>query len=85
MTDVGPALELYGTRGCPYTAEVREQLQWSRVAFAEYDVETDGDARARLLTLTGGRAAVPVLVEDGRVKEIGWHGRTCSFDASQPP
>jgi hypothetical protein len=38
----------------------------------------DPAARARLVSLTEGRAAVPVLVEDGRVKEIGWRGRSCA-------
>jgi glutaredoxin 3 len=57
---------------------LREHLQWNGVVFTEYDVEQDADARARLLSLTSGRGAVPVLVEDGRVKEIGWRGRTCA-------
>jgi mycoredoxin len=70
-------VELYGTSTCPYTSEMREHLQWRRIAFTEYDVERDPSARARLHTLTGSHAGVPVLVEDGRVKEIGWRGRTC--------
>jgi glutaredoxin len=76
MSD-GTPLELYGTSSCPYTSELREHLVWNRVAFAEYDVEVDADARARLLALTNGHAMVPVLVEDGHVKEIGWRGRGC--------
>jgi glutaredoxin len=72
------AVELYGMQSCPYTAEMREHLLWNGVAFTEFDVETDVDARGRLLALTGHPAtAVPVLVEDGRVKEIGWRGRSC--------
>jgi mycoredoxin len=73
------ATELYGTRTCPYTSELREHLAWNRIAFTEYDVDADASARARLLDLTGGQAMVPVLVEDGRVKEIGWRGRGCSL------
>ncbi len=69
--------ELYGTSSCPYTGELREHLLWTRVEFLEYDVEADLFARERLLALTGGFAAVPVLVEDGRVKEVGWRGRSC--------
>ncbi len=71
--------ELYGTLSCPYTSELREHLAWNRVAFTEYDVEADPSARARLLALTDGRTMVPVLVEDGRVKEIGWRGRGCTI------
>ena len=81
MANVTASVELFGASGCPYTSELREQLLWNGVAFVEYDVEADGDARARLLELTGGRGAVPVLVEDGRVTEIGWHGRSCAITA----
>ena len=78
MDGVTAIVELYGATGCPYTAEAREHLQWSRIAFAEYDIEIDMEARARLHGLTNGRLAVPVLVENGRIKEIGWRGRSCA-------
>lgn len=71
------ALELYGTRSCPYTAELREQLEWDDREFVEYDVESDAGARGRLLELMQGAAGVPVLVEDGRVSLVGWQGRMC--------
>jgi mycoredoxin len=71
-------LELFGTRGCPFTAELREQLEWDGRDFADLDVEEDPAALRRLVTLTGGRTAVPVLVEDGRVVQVGWQGRTCA-------
>jgi glutaredoxin len=77
-----PAVELFGTSGCPYTTELREHLLWNGVDFAEYDVEADAVARARLLALTGGRTSVPVLVEGGRVTQVGWHGRSCAISTS---
>jgi len=79
MASVVPAtVELYGMQSCPYTTEMREHLLWNGIAFTEFDVEIDVDARARLLALTGHPAtAVPVLVEDGCIKEIGWRGRSC--------
>jgi glutaredoxin len=70
-------LELYGTASCPYTGEMREWLEWKRSDFIEYDVELDPSARERLLALAQGQSSVPVLVEDGRVVQIGWHGRAC--------
>lgn len=73
-------LELFGGGSCPYTAELREQLHWEGREFVEHDVESDAEAFARLLQLTGGRQNVPVLVEDGRVTQIGWQGRTCTAD-----
>ena len=70
-------LELYGTPGCPYTAELRQELHWDGRPFVEHDVEADAAAFARMVALTGGQRAVPVLVEDGRVLQIGWQGRSC--------
>jgi mycoredoxin len=74
---VGKRVELYGTKGCPYTAELREQLLWDGREFVEYDVETNLEALQRMLELTGGQRSVPVLVEEGRVTQIGWQGRSC--------
>ncbi|MGN6392382.1 MAG: Uxx-star family glutaredoxin-like (seleno)protein [Gemmatimonadales bacterium] len=70
-------VELYGTRGCPYTAELREHLLWQRREVVEYDVEADPEALRRMLAFPGVRRMVPVLVEDGRVTQVGWRGRGC--------
>jgi hypothetical protein len=43
----------------------------------EYDVEADAAARARLHALAGSQRTVPVLVEDGKVVQVGWQGRGC--------
>jgi glutaredoxin len=72
-----PDRELYGTSSCPYTSELREWLEWRGDHFVEYDVETDGAARERLRALAGGQRTVPVLIEDGKVVQIGWEGRGC--------
>jgi mycoredoxin len=69
-------LELYGSATCPYTPELRERLEWDGREFVEYDVDADAQARVRLQALTPA-AAVPTLVEDGRVVEVGWQGRSC--------
>jgi glutaredoxin 3 len=71
------ALELFGARSCQFTAELREDLEWRGLAFIEYDVEADPNALQRMLSLTDGERTVPVLVEDGVVKQIGWQGRGC--------
>jgi glutaredoxin len=69
--------ELFGTASCPYTQEMREFLEWRGADFVEYDVEADPDARARMLQLAKGQRTVPVLIEDGKVAQIGWQGRGC--------
>ncbi len=70
-------LELFGTRACPYTAELRDELEWQGRAFVEYDVDADPAAFARLRVLVPGARAVPVLVEEGQVLQVGYHGRSC--------
>ncbi|HZZ66497.1 MAG TPA: Uxx-star family glutaredoxin-like (seleno)protein [Candidatus Baltobacteraceae bacterium] len=68
-------LELYGTAACPYTAQLRDDLQWRHEHFIEYDVENDPDALDRMLDLCDGDHTVPVLVEEGRVIQVGYEGR----------
>ncbi|GAC1505674.1 MAG: hypothetical protein NVS1B14_11190 [Vulcanimicrobiaceae bacterium] len=70
-------LELYGTPSCPFTADLREELEWQGAPFVEFDVEADAQALQRMLQLTGGERMVPVLAVDGRVKQVGVQGRGC--------
>jgi glutaredoxin len=73
-------LELYGTARCPYTQDMREWLEWNRRDFAEFDVETDPEARQRMRALDNSLRKVPVLVEDGKVVQVGWQGRGCPVE-----
>jgi len=68
--------ELYGTRTCQYTEEMREWLDFKGYDYVEYDVEADAAALHRMIAVSGQRT-VPVLVEDGRVTQVGWQGRGC--------
>jgi len=74
-------LELYGTARCPYTGEMRDWLEWTRSEFVEYDVEADPVARLRMREVAGGQRNVPLLVEDGKVVQVGWQGRSCIVEA----
>jgi glutaredoxin 3 len=69
--------ELLGSQNCAYTQELREWLEWTGRDFMEYDVDRDETALQRLKVLTGGQTAIPVLLEDGQVVQVGWQGRTC--------
>jgi glutaredoxin len=71
------AYELYGTASCPYTEEMRDWLEFRRCEFEEYDVESDPAAFERMQAISGGQRSVPVLVEDGKVIQVGWQGRSC--------
>jgi glutaredoxin len=73
-------LELYGTARCPHTGEMREWLEWKRSEFVEYDVEADPAARRRMREIASGQRTVPILVEDGKVVQVGWQGHSCMID-----
>jgi glutaredoxin len=73
-------LEMFGTARCPHTQEMRDWLEFRRRDFVEYDVEVDVQARQRIRSLIGSKCNVPVLVEDGKVLQVGWQGRSCMVD-----
>lgn len=73
-------LELYGTARCPHTSEMRDWLEWKRREFVEYDVDADPAARVRLREIAQGQRTVPILVENGKVVQVGWQGRGCIID-----
>jgi glutaredoxin 3 len=56
---------------------MRGWLELRRCEFVEYDVEADPAALERMQALAGGQRTVPVLVEDGKVVQVGWQGRGC--------
>jgi len=62
---------------------MREWLEWQRREFVEYDVAVDPVARRRLQELSQGQRSVPVLVENNKVIQVGWQGRTCMIEAAE--
>jgi glutaredoxin len=76
-----PNLELYGTASCPYTSEMRQWLEWKGSEFTEFDVEADSQAHERMRLLAQAPFTVPLLVEDGKVVQVGWQGRGCVVNA----
>jgi glutaredoxin len=69
--------ELFGSSRCPHTQEMRDWLELQGREFVEYDVEADAEARQRFKALPGAPSTVPVLVEGGKVVQVGWQGRGC--------
>jgi glutaredoxin 3 len=59
---------------------MREWLEWKRSEFVEYDVEADPVARRRMREISAGQRTVPILVEDGKVIQVGWQGHGCIVD-----
>jgi glutaredoxin 3 len=56
---------------------MRDWLEWKQSDFVEYDVEADSAARMRMREVAGGQRTVPMLVEDGKVVQVGWQGQGC--------
>lgn len=73
-------LELYGAARCPYTQDMRDWLEFSRKDFIEYDVEADPEARQRMRDLDCSLRKIPVLVENGKVLQVGWQGHGCPVE-----
>jgi len=59
---------------------MRDWLQWRGCDFVEYDVESDPVARRRMQEVAKGQRSVPLLVENGKVLQVGWQGRSCIVD-----
>jgi glutaredoxin 3 len=64
---------IYGKDSCPYTAAAIEDYQTRRVPYRYINVKKDRAELDHMLTLTGGRRQVPVIVEAGHVT-IGFGG-----------
>lgn len=45
------------------------------MAFQDLNAQDNMKLRAEMLAITDGDPTVPVIVEDGRLKQIGWEGR----------
>jgi glutaredoxin 3 len=71
------SFELFGAARCQYTRDLREWLELRRAEFVEYDVEADAEARRRMREYVGAARTVPVLIEDGKIAQVGWQGRGC--------
>jgi glutaredoxin 3 len=60
---------------------MREWLEWKGTEFTEFDVDADHDARERMRRLAQPPFTVPLLVEDGKVIQVGWQGHGCVVSA----
>jgi len=65
-----PKIKIYGTQNCPYTRKAREAYG-DKAVFV--DVESDLKKLEEMLTFSGGRRQVPVIVEGDKVT-VGYKG-----------
>jgi glutaredoxin len=66
---------IYTKPGCPYCAKAREFYKQKGITFEDKNAQDNLDYRKEMFSFSGGDPTVPVIVEDGRLKEIGWEGR----------
>ena len=64
---------IYGKDGCPYTLAACDDFTQRKVPFRYINVKKDRAELDRMLTITGGRRQVPVIVEGGTVT-VGFGG-----------
>jgi glutaredoxin 3 len=66
---------IYTKPGCPYCQKAREHYTDRGVAFDDRNAQDNPAFRKEMLSFTDGDLTVPVIVENGQLKQIGWEGR----------
>jgi len=66
---------LYTKPGCPYCQKAREHYTQLGIAFDDRNAQDNPKYRKEMLKYSGGDLTVPVIVEDDKLKQIGWEGR----------
>lgn len=69
------SLILYTKPGCPYCAKAREYYTTHGIPFEDRNAQDNKVYRREMLAFTDGDRTVPTIVEDGKLKQIGWEGR----------
>jgi glutaredoxin 3 len=69
------SLIIYTKPGCPYCAKAREYYTQQGKHFEDRNAQDNLQFRAEMFAFSDGDPTVPVIVEDGQLKQIGWEGR----------
>lgn len=67
-------VKIYTKPGCPYCAKARDFYTNQGTPFEDLNAQDNLKYRYEMLALTAGDPTVPVIVEDGKLKQIGWEG-----------
>ncbi|NMB41525.1 MAG: glutaredoxin family protein [Firmicutes bacterium] len=67
-------IELYVKDGCAYCQKQIKQLEQEGLSYRLFNVSHDSSA-LETAKVKYGAGIVPVLVEDGKVKSIGYQGK----------
>ena len=66
---------IYTKPGCPYCAKAKDWYRAQGIAFEEKNAQDNREYRKEMFSYSGGDPTVPVIVERGKLKQIGWEGR----------
>jgi glutaredoxin 3 len=66
---------IYTKPGCPYCAKAKTWYREQGIDFVEKNAQDDLSSRREMFSFSHNNPTVPVIVVDGKLKEIGWQGR----------
>jgi glutaredoxin len=68
-------VKIYTKPDCPFCEKARQFYAERGIAFQDLNAQDDLNLREEMLSVTDGDPTVPVIVEDGQLRQIGWDGR----------
>ena len=66
---------MYTKPGCPHCAKAKAWYGQQQIAFTEKNAQDNRAYRVEMFSFSNNDPTVPVIVEDGKLKQIGWEGR----------
>jgi glutaredoxin 3 len=66
---------IYTKPGCPYCAKAMAWYNEKGIAFEERNAQDNREYRKEMFRYSDNDPTVPVIVIDGKLKQIGWEGR----------
>jgi glutaredoxin 3 len=66
---------IYTKPGCPYCAKAREYYSSEGISFEDRNAQDNLQYRNEMFGFNGGDPTVPTIIEDGKLKQVGWEGR----------
>ena len=69
------AVILYTKPGCPYCQKAREHYTQQGIPFEDRNAQDNMEYRREMFAYNHGDPTVPTIVEDGKLKQVGWEGR----------
>ena len=70
-----PAVVIYTKPGCPYCAQAMTWYNEHAIPFQERNAQDNLKYRKEMFSFSNNDPTVPVIVVDGKLKQIGWEGR----------